>query len=81
MTDHNRCYGKMFTDVLPPIDLGVQSGKVFSFQVENTGLARGQRDVSLDIDEWHHCRHRVAFDHCYKLSLGTLTLQSAIRAA
>ena len=81
MTDHHLCNGKMFPDVPPPIDMGVQSAKVFSFQVGNIGLAGGRRDVRLDIEEWHHRRHCVDFDHCCQLTLGTLTLQSTIRAA
>jgi hypothetical protein len=71
----------MFPDVLPPIGTGVTSGKVFSYRIENLGLARGRREVNADMNEWNSCRKFEDFDHCYQLSLGMLTLQSAIREA
>ena len=71
----------MFPNVLPPVDIGTHTGKAFSFQIENLGLARGQRSVNVDIQEWDDCLRCDEFDHCYKLSMGTLTLQSAIGEA
>lgn len=81
MADHKPCYGKMFPDVLPPLDAGRQAGKAFSFAIENIGLARGERSVDVDIDAWDECRRCAEFDHCYRLSMGTLALQTAIREA
>lgn len=81
MSDHKPCYGKLFPNVLPPVNPGIHSGKVFSFQIENIGLARGQRGVSVDIQKWDDCLRCPDFDHCYKLSMGVLALQNAIREA
>jgi hypothetical protein len=81
MPDHKTCYGQMFPNVLPPVDTGVHSGKVFSFQIENIGLARGRRSVSVNEQTWDDCLRCPEFDHCYKLSMGILALQTAIREA
>lgn len=79
MSGHKPCYGKMFPDVLSAHDSGVHSGKAFSYEFEEIGLAHGNRSVNVDIQEWDDCTRCDEFDHCYKLSLGMLTLQNAVR--
>lgn len=41
-------------------------------------LARSQRPVSVIAQEWEKCLTCRDFDHCYKLSLGKLSLATAI---
>ena len=81
MPDRKPCYGQMFPNVIAPVDAGVFSGEVFSFQIENIELARCQRSVSVDRQKWDGCLHGPEFDHCYKLAMGILALQTAIGEA
>lgn len=81
MTTHKDCYGAMFPDVLPKDMTGEHTGKIFSYRIENIGLSRGQRRVDADMAAWDDCLQCSEFEHCYKLSMGKLTLQSAIRDA
>lgn len=81
MSDHKACYGKMFPDVIAPVEAGRHSGKVFSFLIENFGLTRGKRQVDFELDAWGECQSCPDFEHCYKLSAGKLMLQIAIRDA
>ena len=74
MSLHKPCYGNMFPNVLPPVDTGHQSGKVFLFQFENLGLTHGQSSVSVDSQKWDDRLRCPKFDHCYKLSMGLLAL-------
>jgi len=71
----------MFPDVIAPVESGSPAGKVFSFDIENFGLTRGQRRVKLYLDTWEECLGYSDFDGCYKLSAGRLMLQTAIRDA
>ena len=77
MSDHKACYGKMFPDVIAPVETGNHAGKVFSFAIENFGLTRGKRKVGSDLDAWEECQSCPDFEHCYKLSAGKLMLQTA----
>lgn len=53
-------------------------GKVFSFELDRTGLARSNRTMNADIDEWDDCLECEEFDHCYKFCIAKLLLQDAI---
>ena len=81
MAQHKFCYGKMFPDVVSPVATGLHSGKVFAFEIEDIGLARGTRRVDTDVDAWEECLNCSEFEDCYKLSTGKLLLQTAIRDA
>lgn len=81
MAEYKPCYGKMFPDVISPVEAGRHSGKVFSFVIENFGLTRGRREVDAELDAWEECLGCPDFEHCYKLSAGKLMLQTAIRDA
>jgi hypothetical protein len=53
-------------------------GKVFSFELDRTGLARSSRQIGADIAEWDDCLDCEEFDHCYKFCTATVLLQTAI---
>ena len=78
-TDHDKCYGMMFTSVLSWDADRVMSGKVFSFKIMRAGgLFVSHRKVAVNIQEWDDCVHCPEFEHCYKLSNARLALESAI---
>ena len=78
MSEHKKCYGEMFPEVMQPVASGVHSGSVFSFSIENIGLARGWRQVRVDRDAWDQCLECNEFNSCHKLSAGKLMLQIAV---
>lgn len=74
-----QCYGAMFPDVLHPDQDTPVSGKVFSFELRRAGgLFRSGRSYSTRIDEWDDCVRCPEFEHCYRLSMAKITLQTAI---
>lgn len=81
MTEHKPCYGTMFPDLIAPVDTGMHSGEVFSFEIKNFGLTHGERRVDVAMDAWEECLRCSDFEDCYKLSTGKLMLQTAIRDA
>lgn len=53
-------------------------GKVFGFELDSIGLARSDRSVAVDIEEWDDCLECPEFDHCYKLCMAKLALEAAV---
>jgi hypothetical protein len=78
MTQHKHCYGTMFHDSLHFAVNDNMQGKVFTFELDRVGLARSQRSIQADIAEWDDCVACPEFDHCYKLCMAKLGLESAI---
>ena len=74
---HRTCFGTMFPDSLHlPTTL---KRKVFMVREIPSGrLAAPDRTVEIDVEEWDDCRRYSEFESCYKLCLGTVTLESAI---
>ncbi len=78
MTKHKDCYGTIFHDSLHFSDNRKMRGKVFEFELSSAGLARTNRSVSFDVTEWDDCQKCPEFEHCYKLCMAKLTLETAI---
>jgi hypothetical protein len=76
--EHKTCYGTMFHDTLHFETNKEMNGKVFSFELGSMGLGRSDRSVKADISEWDDCLDCSEFDHCYKLCVAKLALQTAI---
>ena len=76
--DHKPCYGTMFHEVLHIQENTQMKGKVFAFELDRKGLARSDRTIKADIDEWDDCLECEEFDHCYKFCIAKLLLQDAI---
>jgi hypothetical protein len=77
-SEHKRCYGTMFPSTLE-LDDKLVRGKVFAYQLlANGGLYRSARRVTHDLTEWDDCLKCPEFEHCYKLCLAQLMLETAI---
>lgn len=82
-TQHKECYGTMFPDALHFRNNEPMSGKVFAFELDSTGgmgTFRTSRQFSANVKEWDDCRVCPEFEHCYKLCLGKIALESVIVA-
>ena len=79
--EHKDCYGTMFPDALHFRDNKPSVGKVFTFKLDSTGgmgSVRSARKFSTNIEEWDDCRKCPEFEHCYKLCMGKMALESVI---
>ena len=79
--EHKDCYGTMFHDTLQFQENVPMRGKVFSFELDRSGLSRSSRRVGVDALEWDDCLDCQEFEHCYKLCMARLLLQTAIEHA
>lgn len=78
MIQHKPCYGTMFHDSLHFAPNDKMQGKVFAFELDSAGLARSERRIQTNLVEWDDCIACPEFDHCYKLCMAKLSLESAI---
>ena len=77
--DHKKCYGKMFPTTLCAETDKLVSGKAFSFELRRAGgMFISDRRVAIHMEEWDDCLACPEFENCYKLSLGKVTLETAI---
>jgi hypothetical protein len=79
--NHKHCYGTMFPDALHFRSNEPNVGKVFSFELDSTvgmGAVRTGRKFSANIEEWDDCLKCPEFEHCYKLCMAKMSLESAI---
>lgn len=78
---HKACYGTMFPDALHFRNNEQNIGKVFSCELDSTsgmGAVRTDRKISANIAEWDDCLQCPEFEHCYKLCMAKMSLESAI---
>ncbi len=75
---HKNCYGTMFHDSLHFAVNEEMQGKVFSFELDNAGLARSTRTIKADIVQWDDCLVCLEFGNCYKFCMAKLALETAI---
>lgn len=76
--DHKLCNGTMSPDTLHFTANEAMNGKVFGFQLNTFGLARTDRKVIANLEEWDDCLECPEFDHCYKFCVAKLTLEAAV---
>ena len=76
---HNQCYGNMFPSVNSPRTDVPLRGKVFSAQLQRAGgMAIATRRTGVDLDAWNQCVACEEFEHCYKLSMAKLALETGV---
>ena len=73
----------MFPDALHFRSNAPQVGKVFAYELDSTGgmgAFRSARKFSANTEEWDDCLKCPEFEHCYKLCVGKIALESVIVA-
>ena len=68
----------MFHETLHSKENAPMRGKVFSFELDRTGLARSGRAISADIAQWDDCLDCKEFDSCYRFCMAKLLLEISI---
>ena len=75
---HKACCGTMFHETLHFSENTPMRGKVFSFELDRAGLPQSGRSIEADTSEWDDCLECEEFQHCDKLCMANLLLQTAI---
>lgn len=73
------CYGKMFPAAATPVLNRPESGKVFGYRADYSGMVARDRVASVDRDAWRQCVACSEFKTCYRLSCGRLLMDLVLR--
>lgn len=73
------CYGKMFPDVIHMVHNEPITGKVFGYRVDHPGMVATNRATTVNREQWEHCLECPELDGCYRLSIGTILMERAVR--
>jgi hypothetical protein len=73
------CYGKMFPDVTHLAHNEPVRGKVFGYRVDYPGMVATNRVATANREEWQHCLECPEFEGCYRLSIGTVLMERALK--
>ena len=77
--NHEKCYGGMFPSVNSPRTGLPIRGKVFTAELDRAGgMVIATRRTGVDLNAWDGCVACEEFDHCYKLSMATLALETGV---
>jgi len=68
------CYGQMLPSLRTPILNRPESGKVFGYRADYSGMVAKDRFVSVDRVAWKLCVACPELETCYRLSCGRLLL-------
>ncbi len=79
MKVHAECYGHLFPPVASLASNQDVAGAVFRYRVEQTGTVTTVRSTAVDSTAWDKCTACADFDTCYRLSVGTLLMDIAVR--
>ena len=74
------CYGKMFPDVVHLVDNEEVTGRVFGYRVDRPGVAVTNRIAAVNREEWQHCLECPELEGCYRLSIGTMLMELAVKS-
>jgi len=77
-TEHRPCYGGMCPNLPGMSGDGRTAGKVFTLvTTAPPGLCRARPRLEVNRAAWDECVRCPEFDHCYKLSMAKVALQTA----
>lgn len=79
MNGKQECYGKMFPSIVEMAHNRLVSGKVFGYEVDYPGQAAQKRDTAVDREAWQKCLECADLDGCYRLSVGTMLMELAVK--
>jgi hypothetical protein len=80
MNSEQECYGKMFPSIVEVVHDKPVAGRVFGFEADYSGQVARKRDATVNRDAWRECLRCRDFDSCYRLSMGTILMELAVKS-
>jgi len=81
MNSERECYGKMFPSVIEIAHNTSIAGKVFGYELCYSGQAVQKRGITVSQDAWRECLKCLSMDDCYRMSIGTMLMELAVKSA
>ncbi len=80
MRFERQCYGKMFPSVVDMDHNQPIAGEVFGYEVTYSGQVAQKRCATLNKAAWEQCLECLDLDGCYRVSVGTMLMELAVKA-
>ena len=80
MNTEQKCYGNMFPSAIEVTYNSPIAGRVFGYDLQYSGQVAHWRSATVNNDAWAHCVKCPDFDGCYRLSIGKMLMEVAIKA-
>ncbi len=81
MNSEPECYGRLFPSVVEMVHNRPVAGKVFGYEVDYSGQVAQRRDITVNQDAWRECLKCHYMDDCYRMSVGRMLMELAVRSA
>ena len=81
MNREQECYGKMFPSIAEMVHFKPIKGQVFGYHLDYSGQVAQKRDATVDHDAWQRCLECAELDGCYRLSIGTMLMDLAVKTS
>ncbi len=81
MNSERECYGKMFPSVIEVAHDTSTAGRVFGYEVYYSGQVAHSRVITVNQDAWRQCLKCSYLDGCYRMSVGTMLMEFAVKSA
>lgn len=81
MNSEADCYGKMFSSVVDMAYSEPVAGKVFGYRVDYPGQVATNQVATVNREAWQGCLECPELDGCYRLSVGTLLMELAVKTS
>lgn len=73
-------YGGLFPETLVKASNQDVKSRVFGYHLDHHGVVESGRTVTTDRDAWHACTTCPELDGCYRLSVGRILMDIAVRS-
>ena len=80
MNIEQKCYGNMFPSVVEMTYNSPIAGRVFGYDMQYSGQVAQRRSATVNNEAWKHCLKCPDLDACYRLSIGKMLMEVAIKA-
>jgi hypothetical protein len=74
------CYGGLFPETLVKAPNQDVKGRVFGYRLDHHGVVESGLTVTTDRDAWHACTTCPELDGRYRLSVGRMLMEIAVRS-
>lgn len=81
MNSQPECYGRMFPSVVEMAHNRAVAGQVFGYRLDYSGLVAQSKDTTVDREAWQRCLGCHELDGCYRLSMGTMFMELAVKTS
>jgi len=79
MNSKRPCYGEMFPSIVEMVHNRPINGKVFGYEMSYSGQVAQRQGATVNHDAWQECLRCSCMDDCYRVSIGRMLMELAVK--